>query len=223
MTEPLPSLAQAALRPYWFDTLATQPALPPLATGIARLAGRAATGTTGRRLLGATTGAAALACLGSVVLAARLGTPPDATLRLPDGQAVAPGDRVVMLDQYFYELPFYWRMPAPVVVAADWRPEVAQASDNWRKELADAGRFDADAAAQMLQPLEAQPAALCAAGRSWVIGPPDAQAFAPWVLRMTPVTSNAHIAVWRHDSRPGEGADCLSHTGATVPLTGAPA
>ncbi|MDN4588781.1 glycosyl transferase family 39 [Xenophilus aerolatus] len=201
------------------------PALPPLATGIARFAGRAATAGAGRRLLGATAGAAALACLGSVVLAARLGTPPDATLHLPAGQAVAPGDRVVMLGQYFYELPFYWRLPAPAVVAADWRPEVAQASDNWRKELADAARFDADAATRLLQPIEVQPAAVCAAGRSWVIGPPDAPVFAPWVLGMTPVTSNAHIAVWRHDGRAGDGADCLSHSGprGTVPRAGAAA
>lgn len=201
------------------------PALPPLATGIARFAARAATGTTGRRLLGATAGAAALACLGSVVLAARLGTPPDATLRLPADQAVAPGDRVVMLDQYFYELPFYWRMPAPVVVAADWRPEVAQASDNWRKELADAARFDPASAARLLQPIEAQPGLLCGAGRTWVIGPSNAQLVAPWVLGMTLVTFNAHIAVWRHDGRPGETPDCLSHTGApgAIPLAGAPA
>jgi len=201
------------------------PALPPLATGIAEVARRAATGPAGRRLLGATAGAAALACLGTVVLAARLGTPPDAALRLPAGQAVAPGDRVVMLDQYFYELPFYWRLPAPVVVAADWRPEVAQASDNWRKELADAARFDPEAAARLLQPVEAQPALLCGGGRTWVIGPSNAQLLAPWVLGMELVTFNAHIAVWRHDGRPGEGADCLSHTGTpgAIPLAGAPA
>lgn len=202
------------------------PALPPLAAGIARIAARAtAPAAPGRRLLGGTAVLAGLACLGSVALAARLGTPPDATLRLPAGQAVMPADRVLMLDQYFYELPFYWRLSAPVTVAADWRPDVAQASDNWRKELADAARFDPAAAARLLQPIDAQPAAICGAGRTWVIGPANAQVFAPWVLGMTPVTSNAHIAVWRHDGRPGEAADCLSHTEPpdTVPRTGAPA
>ncbi|PZQ80820.1 MAG: FAD-dependent oxidoreductase [Ancylobacter novellus] len=34
MTEPLPSLAQAALRPYWFDTIAPEPARPALATDL---------------------------------------------------------------------------------------------------------------------------------------------------------------------------------------------
>jgi 4-amino-4-deoxy-L-arabinose transferase-like glycosyltransferase len=201
------------------------PALPPLAAGIAGFVSRGAMGTGGRRLLGATAGAAALACLGTVGLAARLGTPPDATLRLPADEAVAPGDRVVMLGQYFYELPFYWRMALPVVVAADWRPEVAHARDNWRKELADAARFDPDAGARLLQPIEAQPAALCGGGRTWVIGPSNAQLFASWVLGMRLVTFNAHIAVWRHDGRPGEGADCLSHTSTpgAIPFVGAPA
>lgn len=197
------------------------PALPPLAAGIARIA---AAGTAGRRLLAPTAGFAALACLGSVVLAARLGTPPDATLRLPAGQAIATGDRVVMLDQYFYELPLYWRLPAPATVAADWRPEVAQARDNWRKELADAAAFDPAAAMRLLQPVEAQPASICGVARTWVIGAPDAQRIAPWVLGMGLVSFNAHLAVWRHDGRPGEGADCLSHGGTpgALPPTGAP-
>ncbi|SIR59327.1 glycosyltransferase family 39 protein [Pseudacidovorax sp. RU35E] len=187
------------------------PALPPLAAlvalGMARVLG--ASPRRGR-VLGATGIAAALMCVGAVGLAAHLGTPPDSRLRLPAGQSVQPGDRVVMLDRYYYELPFYWQLHGPVVVAADWRPAVAQASDNWRKELADAGDFEPAAKSAWLQSIDAQPARICGPGRTWVIGPSNAQLVAPWVLGMQLVTFDAEIAVWRHDGRAGEAVDCLA-------------
>lgn len=191
------------------------PALPPLAALIAMGLARALAASPHRaRLMGATGALAAVLCVGAVGLAAHYGTPPDARLRLPAGESVRPGDRVVMLDRYFYELPFYWQLPGPVVVAGDWRPAVAQASDNWRKELADAGGFEPATMATLLQGLDAQPARICAPGRSWVIGPSNAQLVAPWVLGMQLVAFNTEIAVWRHDGRAGEGPDCLSGHGS---------
>jgi hypothetical protein len=191
------------------------PALPPLAALVAMGLERALAGSPQRaRLMGATAAMAGLLCVGVVPLAAHYGTPPDARLRLPAGESVRAGDRVVMLDHYFYELPFYWRLPGPVVVAADWRPAVAQASDNWSKELADAGAFEPTTMTTLLQGLDAQPARICAPGRTWVIGPSNAQLVAPWVLGMQLVTFNTEMAVWRHDGRAGEGPDCLSGHGS---------
>ncbi|WP_294376155.1 glycosyltransferase family 39 protein [Pseudacidovorax sp.] len=190
------------------------PALPPLAALVALGLERALAGSPRRaKVLGATGALAALLCVGGVAAAGHYGTPPDARLQLPAGESVQPGDRVVMLDHYFYELPFYWQLPGPVTVASDWRPAVAQASDNWRKELADAGAFEPATRATWLQGVDAQPARICAPGRTWVIGPSNAQLVAPWVLGMQLVTFNTEIAVWRHDGRAGEGPDCLSGHG----------
>lgn len=218
------------------------PALPPLAALVAGGLARAlrapdpAAQDLGEtrtrrpiRALAATGGVAAVLCVAAVLVAGHVGTPPDARLRLPAGQAVAPGDRVVMLDRYYYELPFYWRLHGPVVVAGDWRPAVAQASDNWRKELADAGDFEPEARARWLQPIAAQPAQVCSGGggtgRTWVVGPSNAQLIAPWVLGMDLVTFDSEIAVWRYDARPSDGADCLARDmtrGALPAWSGAP-
>jgi 4-amino-4-deoxy-L-arabinose transferase-like glycosyltransferase len=53
-------------------------------------------------------------------------------------------DRVVMVDEYFYDIPFLARLSQPVQVVSDWdSPEIAK-HDNWRKELLDAARFTPD-------------------------------------------------------------------------------
>ena len=97
--------------------------------------------------------AAALLCLG---------VPTALTLRSPhSGKPAAlalaaqraPGEPVVFVEDMFYDLPFYARLTEPVLVASDWRDPAIARSDNWRKELADAARFDAAAAQRVLFPL----------------------------------------------------------------------
>ena len=196
------------------------PALPPFA---ALIGGRlrlhsGSPPASGASSMKWTMAGAALTCLACVGIAARFGTPPDATLRLPAGERISPGDRVVMLDSYFYQLPFYWRLSGPVVIAADWKPSVALASDNWRKEMADAATFDPVAGSTLLQQIETEPAAICAGSRTWVIGASNAQLAAPWVLGMKLVTYNPKMAVWRYDSPPGAGPGCLGATASPAVL-----
>jgi 4-amino-4-deoxy-L-arabinose transferase-like glycosyltransferase len=82
-----------------------------------------------------------------------------------------PHEPVFMLGQYYFDLPFYARLRDSIVVIDDWgSPHVSQ-SDNWRKELADAGRFATAAASQRLLRPEDFAAALCAAHRAWVLAP----------------------------------------------------
>jgi len=96
---------------------------------------------------------AALLCLG-VVTALTLRSPHSgkpAALALAAQRA--PGEPVVFVEDMFYDLPFYARLTEPVLVASDWRDPAIARSDNWRKELADAARFDAAAAQRVLFPL----------------------------------------------------------------------
>src|SRR5438105_1792494 len=53
-----------------------------------------------------------------------------------------PGERIVFIDQMFYDLPFYAGLREPVIVASDWANPEVPLRDNWRKELYDAARFD---------------------------------------------------------------------------------
>jgi 4-amino-4-deoxy-L-arabinose transferase-like glycosyltransferase len=88
----------------------------------------------------------------------------------------AAGDAVVLVDDAFYDVPFLARLPAAVMVASDWSdPELAR-HDNWKKELADAARFDRGAAARVLKPIADLPAVACGNGRAWFVVKPGAGA-----------------------------------------------
>ena len=121
-----------------------------------------------------------------------------ATLRA----GLVPGDGVVMVDDYFYDVPFLARLTQPVVVASDWAdPEIAR-RDNWKKELADAARFDPAKAARVLQPLAGLEALGCGSGRVWFIAKPGGGE--RW-LRAVPdvarVQAGAHAELWRAPRR----------------------
>ncbi|HSC64510.1 MAG TPA: glycosyltransferase family 39 protein [Caldimonas sp.] len=53
----------------------------------------------------------------------------------------APGDAVVFVGDYFFDVPFLADLREPVPVVADWRPERIAEHDNWRRELAEAATF----------------------------------------------------------------------------------
>ena len=112
----------------------------------------------------------------------------------------APHEPVFMLGCYEYDLPFYARLRRPVMVVDDWaNPDIAL-RDNWRKELADAGRFaQAAAAAALLQP-EALAAALCVARTAWVIGPPSAVGTHAFLVQSREVANVGHTKLWMIDT-----------------------
>lgn len=81
----------------------------------------------------------------------------------------AEGEPVYFLRGYRYDVPFYAHLRDPAVVVEDWTdPEIAL-RDNWRKEMADAGQFALERAAQLLMTPDALPAALCRQPVSWIV------------------------------------------------------
>jgi 4-amino-4-deoxy-L-arabinose transferase-like glycosyltransferase len=79
-----------------------------------------------------------------------------------------PGERVVFVEEYLYDLPFYARLKVPAIVISNWdAPDVA-AADNWRKELFDATRFTADRGASVLWTWSRLPEVTCHPGRVWL-------------------------------------------------------
>ena len=135
-----------------------------------------------------TAAAAGLVCLSAVLLLASPGAARLFKLKLPlsskDAAAVlamqiAPGDRVVFVDEMFYDLPFYAGLKQPAIVASDRAdPELAK-RDNWRKELFDAARFDPARGRELLWPINRLNELTCHAGTAsqatWFVLKPATQ------------------------------------------------
>ncbi len=111
------------------------------------------------------------------------------------------GEPLLMLQNYFFDLPFYARTSSPIEVVDDWASAEVARHDNWRKELADAGRFAPQRAAASLIEPAAFAARLCAVPVSWVIAPshPDARLarLVPLLTGAQVVLSGHHATLWR--------------------------
>ena len=111
------------------------------------------------------------------------------------------GEPVIALLPYPYDLPFYARLQAPVVVVDDWAQHRAQPRDDWRKELSDAAGFAPQAGVNTLLDAAALPALLCRATVSWLVtgtGTPTA----PLPAGARLVFADHDAALWR--LRPGD-------------------
>ncbi len=107
---------------------------------------------------------------------------------------------VVMLEKYFFDLPFYARLDNPVTVIAHWDDPDLRQHDSQRKELADAGQFDQAAAAKLLVLPAALPALLCRSATSWVLGPSSAVTRYPFLGLATDVHQESGTTLWRIDT-----------------------
>jgi 4-amino-4-deoxy-L-arabinose transferase-like glycosyltransferase len=112
----------------------------------------------------------------------------------------APGEPVLMLQHYFYDVPFYARLHDPVIVADDWQDPEIRTEDSWRKELVDAGQFAPSKAAAVLVDATRLRAALCRAPVSWVIGPAHALDAYALPKRAQEVFTERGITLWRLDA-----------------------
>jgi hypothetical protein len=113
--------------------------------------------------------AAAVLCVGLV--AALAWQAPHSHRDLGDALARQhqPQDRVVFVDGAFFDVPFYAGLTRPPIVLSNWNDPNLPRTDNWRKELFDAGRFDPPAAARQLWRTDQAGALLCTPGTVWFI------------------------------------------------------
>ena len=82
---------------------------------------------------------------------------------------IKPGDRVVFVDEMFYDLPFYAGLQQPPFVASDWADPKLPLRDNWRKELFDAARFDAERGRELLWPIARMDELTCGGATVWFV------------------------------------------------------
>lgn len=184
------------------------PALPPLACLFAL--GYASGGPAvawRRRLWWIGCGVAGLVSLGAVAWLTLQPRPSNRDVALALLEQRTAGQPIVMINQYLYDVPLYARLAEPVTVVDHWDdPEIAR-HDNWRKEIADAGKFDKARADQLLIAPERLPALLCRQPVSWVLGSPAVVDKYPYLAKAVNVRSRTNQTLWKVDlAAPGMAA-----------------
>jgi hypothetical protein len=109
--------------------------------------------------------------------------------------ARAPGEPVVFVDRYAYDLPMLARVDAPLVAIDDWQHLAP--GDDWRHELADGLRFSAPEVARRLVSREELPARLCGARAAWIVAPVRSRP--PGVGDRAPEVATRDTGLWRLD------------------------
>lgn len=87
-------------------------------------------------------------------------------------QSWRAGDRLVMLERYAYDVALYAGRTEPSIVVTDWQDPDILHSDDWRRELYDAGTFAPEVAQAVLWQPERLREALCSSDRPayWIVG-----------------------------------------------------
>jgi 4-amino-4-deoxy-L-arabinose transferase-like glycosyltransferase len=179
------------------------PTLAPIAALVAEvivagLRGRDAETT--RRSYRACLTAAMILCVVITVLAAVYAKPNAMALGKEARAEFKPGDQVVMLHFYAYDLPMALRDPRPAWVVDDWDNPGLHHHDNWRKELYDAGQFRPEVMKQTLITANQLQARLCAASPDkafWFWGSPAEDQDRAALRGVAPYAVSGKRALWR--------------------------
>jgi 4-amino-4-deoxy-L-arabinose transferase-like glycosyltransferase len=122
------------------------------------------------------------------------------------GQVLAerwrPGDRLVFIDDAFYDLRFYAGISTPAIVVSNWSdPETAR-RDDWRKGLLDASRF-APAGGQggPLWTWQRLPELACHDGAVWIVATADQLPRLAALSGLQTVATGRHALLLRTDRR----------------------
>ncbi len=178
------------------------PAVPPLA--LLAAAGLRARGDPGRTAIRLWRGAAAFGIVGSliaVIVIAYRPTPSSRDLSRWIGTHSQPGDAVFMINRFDFDAGLYARLQAPIRVVERWDEEAfVRSRDNWRKELADARRFNRELGEQTLITPDRLVESLCAQPRSWIIGFTQADANYSALAAAERVREWRGSSLWRFDS-----------------------
>ncbi len=114
-------------------------------------------------------------------------------------QSAAPGDRLVMFDQFAYDVPMYAGWRSPVVVVTDWNDPGIFRGDDWRRELAEAASFAPDHGADVLWLPSRLQDFLCQADRPavWLMAWLDEADRLPPLSGRAPVAQSRKMGLWR--------------------------
>jgi 4-amino-4-deoxy-L-arabinose transferase-like glycosyltransferase len=123
-------------------------------------------------------------------------------------QRRAPGEPVVFLHGYYFDVPFYARLQAPTPVVDQWDDKALTSHDDWRKELFDAEHFQPRSAAPVLVLPSALPGLLCTGKATWLVGDASMAARYPVLSGAEVVARHRDIVLWRLAPQPLTAAPC---------------
>lgn len=126
----------------------------------------------GRRGARAAWLAGALLCAAAVPALVRWGAPDHRDIGEALHARLAPGDRVVLTGEPFFDLRLQARLDRPPAVLADWEALRQQGGDNWQRELLDAARFDPARGDEVLWTAGRLARERCGPGRLWLVATP---------------------------------------------------
>ena len=167
------------------------PALPPLAILIAHAARRAPARA---RLFDASAVLAAGVCIGVTAYAHFYQPKSNQALAETLRALKQPGEPVLFLNGYYYDVNFYARLDAPAFVVDPWLP-VEVAKDSWRRELVDAAGFAPAGSPQRLLQTDELAPWLCRTPSAWLITT-TAAAPPPWLATLQPSHRSGETALW---------------------------
>ncbi|MBG9390060.1 ArnT family glycosyltransferase [Caenimonas aquaedulcis] len=137
---------------------------------------------------------AVVLCLGAVAVGAL--QPGNAMREISRAlERSAPADRVVFVEQYWFDVPVYARLVHPVLVLDAWDP-AADVRDNWHRELSDAAVFDPALGHELLIGPERWADALCTAAATWVVGDRNAVEKHPVLAANRPAVLEGRKRLW---------------------------
>jgi hypothetical protein len=145
--------------------------------------------------------AGALVCLAIVAVTAWKAPNSHRAAALALAAQIAPGERVAMVDEYLYDLPFYARLAQPVLIASDWADPALPQHDNWRKELFDAARFATASDRGVLWPIDQLDRLSCAPNAVWFAIEPGQAAHVQGLTGATRRYADARTELWRAPGR----------------------
>jgi 4-amino-4-deoxy-L-arabinose transferase-like glycosyltransferase len=108
---------------------------------------------------------------------------------------IGPHDAVVFLYDYYFDLPFYAQLHAPVRVIEEWGRDPER--DNWAKELRDADRFAPASAQPVLLAPEQLTDVVCSAPITWVVGYWTMAHVMPAMAEAVEITQVDETLLWR--------------------------
>jgi 4-amino-4-deoxy-L-arabinose transferase-like glycosyltransferase len=174
------------------------PAVPPLAFLIADgIASTTAASARLRRLWQASVALALVACVAAVVAGGLKQPKSFRGLAQEIAGRAAPGDRVLFLHDYYFDVPIYARLSSPVLVAEDWQSPEVERHDNWIKELRDAHGFATPQAAAVLVAPVQVPSIICGPGTTWVMGHVSMPDLYPVLAAAKEIARTGDTVLWR--------------------------
>lgn len=177
------------------------PALAPLAYFIAESFARRLNGPQARSALKGFAWSLAVSlaiCVSAVVVMVVKPQPSTKGLALKLQPRYAVSDKVVMLERFRYDLDFYLGVGKSAFVVSDWNdPELAR-TDNWRRELYDAGKFEPEAGERLLIDAHGLRDKLCSnrVVGLWLIGNADSPSRYPYLQDRDADLDDGPLRAW---------------------------